>query len=162
MAAALPDNLTLLPLEAIIDKPVLSREGRHLLIDRGYHRAEGIFLDWDGTGELPPVEECVKRLDELFGVYAEDPRARPGFPFDSPASRAHLYACLLAGVIGPAVPKKPFFLFDKATPRTGATLMAGNRFRHPDRGSANLRRRGRQGHCHCGRDGKGPDRRRRQ
>ncbi len=70
MAAALPDNLTLLPLEAIIDKPVLSREGRHLLIDRGYHRAEGIFLDWDGTGELPPVEECVKRLDELFGVYA--------------------------------------------------------------------------------------------
>ena len=124
MAAALPDNLTLLPLEAIIDKPVLSREGRHLLIDRGYHRAEGIFLDWDGTGELPPVEECVKRLDELFGVYAEDPRARPGFPFDSPASRAHLYACLLAGVIGPAVPKKPFFLFDKATPRTGATLMA--------------------------------------
>ena len=124
MAAALPDNLTLLPLEAIIDKPVLSREGRHLLIDRGYHRAEGIFLDWDGAGELPPVEQCVERLDELFGVYAEDPRARPGFPFDSPASRAHLYACLLAGVIGPAVPKKPFFLFDKATPRTGATLMA--------------------------------------
>ena len=124
MAAALPDNVALLPLETIIDKPVLSREGRHLLIHRGYHRAEGIFLNWDGTGELPPVEECVKRLDELFGVYAEDPLARPGFPFDSPASRAHLYACLLAGVIGPAVPKKPFFLFDKATPRTGATLMA--------------------------------------
>ena len=63
-------------------------------------------------------------MDDLFGVYAENPLARPGFPFDSPASRAHLYACLLAGVIGPAVPKKPVLLFDKSTPRTGAILMA--------------------------------------
>ena len=124
MAMMLPQAIELPPLEAIVDKPVLSTDGTHLVIRRGYHRAEGIYMDRDGSGEMPPVEECVKRLDQLFGTYVEDPLARMGFPFDSPASRAHLYASLVAGVIGPAVPKKPVFLFDKATPRTGATFMA--------------------------------------
>ena len=124
MAASLPRGIRLPVLEAVVEFLVLSRDGKRLLTKRGYHSEEGIFVDFEDPGDLPPVEECIRRIDELFGIYAEAPRDRPGFPFDSPASRAHLYACLLAGVIGPAVSKKPVFLFDKATPRTGATFMA--------------------------------------
>ena len=124
MAASLPRGIRLPALEAVVEFLVLSRDGKRLLTKRGYHSEEGIFVDFEDPGDLPPVEECIRRIDELFGIYAEAPRDRPGFPFDSPASRAHLYACLLAGVIGPAVSKKPVFLFDKATPRTGATFMA--------------------------------------
>ena len=126
MAASLPRDLGIPVLEAVVKLPVLSRDGRRLLTRRGYHRGEFLYVDFDGIdpGDVPPVDECVRRIDGLFGTYAEDPQDRGGFPFDSPASRAHLYACLVAGVIGPAVSKKPAFLFDKASPRTGATLMA--------------------------------------
>lgn len=124
MSAALPEDLELSPLDAVIDIPVLSRDGRCLLTQRGYYRGEGLFIDGQDWGECPPVYECVRRIDQLFGTYVENPLQRPGFPFDSQASRAHLFACLLARIIGPAVPLKPAFLFDKATPRTGASLMA--------------------------------------
>ena len=126
MAASLPRDLDIPLLEAVVKIPVLSRDGRRLLTRRGYHRGESVYVDFDGIdpAEIPPVDECVRRIDDLFGTYAEDPLEREGFPFDSPASRAHLYACLVAGVIGPAVSKKPVFLVDKASPRTGATLLA--------------------------------------
>ena len=126
MSASLPRDLGIPVLEAVVKLPVLSRDGRRLLTRRGYHRGDSLYVDFDGIdpGDVPPVDECVRRIDALVGTYAEDPRDRGGFPFDSPASRAHLYACLLAGVIGPAVSKKPTFLFDKSSPRTGATLLA--------------------------------------
>ena len=126
MAASLPRGLEIPVLEAVVKMPVLSRDGRRLLMRRGYHRGESVYLDFDGIdpGKIPPVDECVSRIGDLFGAYTEEPVEREGFPFDSPASRAHLFACLVAGVIGPAVSKKPAFLFDKSSPRTGATLMA--------------------------------------
>lgn len=126
MAAYLPREVDIPSLEAVVKLPVLSRDGQRLLMRRGYHRPESLYMDIDGIDPevIPPVDECVRRIDSLFGAYAEHPIEREGFPFDSPASRAHLYACLVAGVIGPAVSKKPVFLFDKASPRTGATLMA--------------------------------------
>ena len=124
MAAALPENISLPLLEAVAGLPVLSKDGTRLLKRGGYYPAESIYIDCPEIGESPPVQECVARLDGLFGKYAENALDRKGFPFDSPASRAHLYACLVAGVIGPAVQKKPVFMFDKATPRTGATFMA--------------------------------------
>ena len=124
MAGALPETTSLPLLEAVVGLPVLSKDGTRLLKHRGYYPAESIYIDCPEMGESPPVQECVERLDGLFGKYSENPLDRQGFPFDSPASRAHLYASLVAGVIGPAVQKKPVFMFDKATPRTGATFMA--------------------------------------
>ena len=124
LAASLPDGIRLPVLETVSRVPVLSRDGGRLLIQRGYRPEEGIYVDIDDVGNVPPVDECVRRIDELFGNYAEHPQDRYGFPYDSPASRAHLYACPVASLIAPAVSKKPVFLIDKPTPRTGATFMA--------------------------------------
>ena len=124
MATSLPKGLHLPALEAVVGIPLLSRDGTRMLTQRGYSREEGSYFDFDNLESGLTVEECIRRIDDLFGIYVEEPLDRPGFPFDTPASRAHLYACMLAGVIGPAVSKKPVFLFDKATSRTGATFMA--------------------------------------
>ena len=60
------------------------------------------------------LEDAFDLLNDTFGE----------FPFADGPSYANFMALLIAGIIGPAVDAKPVFLINKATWRTGATLMA--------------------------------------
>ena len=114
MASILPSDMTLPELERVVACPVLNSQGKRLLTTAGFHQEAAIWLDAPQLHPLPAISECLARLWEVFG----------DFPFDSDSSYANLLATLVSLPIGPTVPKKPLFLFDKATPRTGATLMA--------------------------------------
>ena len=110
-----PDN-RLPPLDGIINRPMLDSNATSILSQPGYYRPERIFLDWrDDPVPLLPVAEAIQLLDDYFGE----------FPYDSEASRAHFFAMALAGVTGLAITgPKPLFVVSKATPRTGASLLA--------------------------------------
>ena len=104
------------PLERVLRAPVLSPDGSELLAQPGYHRAVSAWIAPSGgvdPAALPPVQECLSRIWEVFG----------GFPFATDGDRSSLLALLLAGIVGPACGPKPAFLGDKSTPGTGATLM---------------------------------------
>ena len=102
-------------LAGIIERPMLDSESKTIMTTTGYHNKEKVFLQWSGSNEVPPLADGLAILDTVFGE----------FPFDSASSKANFYGCLLSGFIGLACPIKPLFMFNKATPRTGATLLAG-------------------------------------
>ena len=110
-----PDNRLPL-LDGIIKRPMLDRQATRILSQPGYYRPERIFLDWrEAPVPLLPVTEAIDLLDEFFGE----------FPYDSEGSRANFFAMTLAGVTGLAITgPKPLFVINKATPRTGASLLA--------------------------------------
>lgn len=116
-----PPDGALPPLDRVCDFPILVNGGGYRLVtDAGYcaeaavYITEGAAVDLDS---LPGPEEAIARLTgPEAGLFR-------GFPFDSEASVAHLYALLLAPVIGPVCGAKPAFLGDKAQPRTGASKL---------------------------------------
>ena len=116
-----PPGGALPPLDRVCDFPILvNGNGHRLVTDPGYcaeaavYITEGAAVDLDS---LPGPEEAIARLTGAeAGLFR-------GFPFDSEASVAHLYALLLAPVIGPVCGPKPAFLGDKAQPRTGASKL---------------------------------------
>ena len=110
-----PDN-RLPPLDGILNRPMLDSKANRILYQPGYYRPERIFLDWQDTPvPLLPVADAIDLLDEYFGE----------FPYDSEGSRANFFAMALAGVTGLSITgPKPLFVINKATPRTGASLLA--------------------------------------
>ena len=101
-------------LAGVINRPMMNAKSEHIMVRSGYYPREAVYLSWNSDLEPLPLDESLKVLETVFGE----------FPFDSAASKANFYGCLLSGFIGLACPVKPLFLFNKATPRTGATLLA--------------------------------------
>lgn len=103
-------------LDRVLHAPALDPDGGGLLSTPGYHPSIAAWIADDGAVDpesLPPPDECLSRIWEVFGE----------FPFATEASRANFLALLIAGIIGPACGPKPAFLGDKPAAGTGATLM---------------------------------------
>lgn len=109
------------PLDRIVGAPVFAADGT-LLLEPGYHRAARIFYEPSGLVIQPipetPTDDDIRWAREALAEPVAD------FPFVSEAERAHAYAFellpfLRAVIAGPT----PLTLFEKPTPRTGASLL---------------------------------------
>ena len=114
---SMADGRDLQPLERVVDFPLLVRRGGDLTLvtTPGYCPEAAALITYKEAADapLPRIGEAISTINHLFG----------GFPFDSDASRANLFAMLISYVIGPVCGAKPAFLGDKVTSRTGATLL---------------------------------------
>ncbi len=109
------------PLDRIVGAPVFAADGT-LLLTPGYHRAACVFYESSGLVVPPipeqPTSDDIRRAVETLAEPLAD------FPFIGDAERAHAYALLLLPfmrtmIAGPT----PLHLFEKPTPRTGASLL---------------------------------------
>lgn len=109
------------PLERVVGAPVFAADGS-LLVDPGYHPAARVYYEPDGL-VVPPVAETPTD-DDVAQAVATLRIPISEFPFTSDSERAHALAFGLlpyarAMIAGPT----PLCLFEKPTPRTGASLL---------------------------------------
>lgn len=106
---------------AVLRRPMLTRSGRGLIYAPGYYRDEMVYMASAGLGEVWEVRDS-EEVRAAMGVVWKPFRE---FPWDGPASRANFVAALFTAIAGRAVRGPlPGWLFGKAQPRTGASLLS--------------------------------------
>jgi hypothetical protein len=117
----LKDRRNLKPLNAVINAPVVLRDGA-VLDHSGYHAPSRLFFDPMGQ-EVQPVPSNPT-MDEAEAALAMLWAPFESFPFVDAFAKGAMLAALLTAVERPVLPTAPALAFDAPVQGSGKTLLA--------------------------------------